>query len=30
MIYLEEVIAEDFCFLCPVGEKEQERVDMLA
>ena len=29
MIYLQEVIAEDFCFLRSVGEKGQQRVHRL-
>lgn len=30
MIYLQEVIAEDFCFLRSVGEKGQQRAQWLA
>lgn len=29
MIYLQEVIAEDFCFLCSVGEKGQQQAHRL-
>lgn len=29
MIYLQQVIAEDFCFLCSVGEKGQQRAHRL-